>query len=61
MLTMSESLLALDIVQREPGGVGMRVLRALIDAANYRREGDRNVLCVIVRSPCRLAAGLTGC
>lgn len=61
MLTMAESAIAPDIDQREPGGVGVRVLRALIDAATYRRDGDRNVLCVIVRSSCRLASGLTGC
>lgn len=61
MLTLPESAFALDIDQRDMGGVGVRVLRALIDGANYRREGDRNVLCVIVRSPCRLGAGLTGC
>ena len=40
--------LSVDIDQRDVGGIGVPMLRALIEQASYRRENGRNVLSVIV-------------
>jgi serine/threonine-protein kinase RsbW len=46
--------LSVDLDQRDVGGVGVLMLRALIDEATYRREDARNILCVIVHAAPRL-------
>ena len=46
--------LAVDLDQRDLGGVGVPMLRALIDHASYRREDPRNMLRVIVHAAPRL-------
>lgn len=56
MLAAPAPMLAPDIEQRDPGGLGIPVLRALVDDASYRREGERNVLRLLVHAPCRLGA-----
>lgn len=56
ILAMPEPDLSGDIDQRDVGGVGVPVLRALIDQASYRREGVRNILRVIVHAAPRLGA-----
>ncbi len=56
ILAMPEPDLSVDIDQRDVGGVGVPMLRALIDQASYRREEPRNILRVIVHAPPRLGA-----
>lgn len=40
--------------QRDVGGVGVPMLHALVDLWNYRRENDRNVLCVVLGAASKL-------
>lgn len=54
MLAMPEPDLAVDIDQRGLGGVGVPMMRALVDQASYRRDGERNVLSLIFHGACRL-------
>ena len=42
--------LTVDLDQREPGGLGVPLIRAMVDEASYRREGNRNILRLIVRA-----------
>ncbi len=37
---------ALELEQRQPGGLGIFMIRQLTDAVNYRREVGRNVLTI---------------
>ena len=37
---------ALELEQRQPGGLGIFMIRQLTDAVSYRREEDRNVLTI---------------
>lgn len=54
MLAMPEPDLAVDIDRRGLGGVGVPMMRALVDRASYRRDGERNVLCLVFHAACRL-------
>ena len=54
ILAMPEPDLAVDIDQRGLGGVGVPMMRALVDRASYRRDGERNVLCLVFYPACRL-------
>lgn len=40
---------ALDLDQREPGGLGILLIKSLASEVAYRREGDRNVLRIEMR------------
>lgn len=33
-----------DLSEREPGGLGIFLIKELIDKVHYRREGDKNIL-----------------
>ncbi|EKD40519.1 MAG: anti-sigma regulatory factor [uncultured bacterium] len=37
-----------DLSEREPGGLGIFLIRELIDEVVYRREGDKNILRLFV-------------
>jgi anti-sigma regulatory factor (Ser/Thr protein kinase) len=56
ILAMPEPDLSGDIDQRDVGGVGVPVLRALIVQASYRLEEARNILRVFVHAATRLGA-----
>ena len=55
MLTLPAPDLSLDLDRRDVGGIGLPMLRAVVDQATYRREDARNILCVIVHAAPRLA------
>ena len=57
ILALPEPDLSVNLDQRNVGGIGVPMLRALIDQATYRREDARNVLCVIVHATPRLRGG----
>jgi anti-sigma regulatory factor (Ser/Thr protein kinase) len=42
--------LTADLDQREVGGLGVPLIRAMADEVSYRREGNRNILRLIVRA-----------
>jgi len=42
--------LTVELDQREPGGLGVPLIRAMVDEATYKREGNRNILRLIVRA-----------
>jgi sigma-B regulation protein RsbU (phosphoserine phosphatase) len=42
--------LAADLEQREVGGLGVSLIRALADEINYQRSGNRNILSLKVRA-----------
>ena len=42
--------LTVDLDQREPGGLGVPLIRAIVDEASYNREANRNILRLIVRA-----------
>ena len=55
MFTLPAPDLSVDLDRRDVGGVGVPMLRALVDQASYRREDTRNILCVIVHAAPKLA------
>ena len=59
MLALPHPDLSVDLDQREDGGIGVPMLRALVDRATYRREAARNSLCVIVHAEPRLVGNPT--
>lgn len=54
ILALPEPDLSVDLDRRDVGGIGVPMLRALVDQATYRREDARNVLCVIVHAAPKL-------
>ena len=48
--------LSVDIDQRDLGGVGVPVMRVLVDQSSYRRAGARNVLRLVFHAACRFGA-----
>ena len=58
ILSLPEPDLTVDIDQRDVGGIGVPMMRVIVDGASYRREGARNVLCLIFQSACRLTGAI---
>ena len=54
VLALPSPDLSVDLEQREVGGLGMPMLRVLVDHANYRREDARNILSLTVRAAPKL-------
>ncbi len=57
MFTLPAPDLSVDLDRRDVGGIGMPMLRALVDQATYRREEARNILNVIVHAAPKLIGG----
>jgi len=49
ILTLPAPDLTVEVDQRQVGGLGVPLVRALVDTASYRRESGRNVLRLSVR------------
>lgn len=61
ILTSPIPELAVELDERQVGGLGIPLIRAMMDKVTYRREGNRNILCVtaqLVRrgAPVRLSS-----
>ena len=54
ILSLPEPDLTVDIDKRDVGGIGVPMMRVIVDAASYRRDGARNILCLVFRPSCRL-------
>jgi anti-sigma regulatory factor (Ser/Thr protein kinase) len=48
ILTLSEPELPSDLTSREPGGLGVLLIRKMVDDITYRRQGNKNVLTLIM-------------
>lgn len=48
-LTAPPPDLSLPLAERAPGGLGLFIVRKTMDAVDYRRDGDRNVLTLTKR------------
>ena len=48
-LTAPPPDLTLPLAERAPGGLGLLIVRKTMDAVDYRRDGDRNVLTLTKR------------
>lgn len=51
VLSVKEPDLTSDISERAIGGLGVYLMRRLMDDVQYRREGDRNILTLVVKKP----------
>jgi len=43
--------LSTDLAHRKPGGLGIFFTRQMVDDVEYRRDGDRNILTLVMRLP----------
>lgn len=56
VLALPSPNLSVDLDQRDVGGLGVPMLRVLVDQANYRREDARNILSVTIHAVPKLGA-----
>ena len=60
MLAAPSPDLSADLDQRDVGGIGVPMLRALVDDANYHREETRNVLSLMIHAAPKLGSSAAG-
>ena len=51
LLTLPPPELTADLAQRPVGGLGVWLIRALVDDVAYRREGNCNILQLVIHPP----------
>lgn len=51
ILTAKEPDITSGISERSIGGLGIFLMRKLMDDVRYRREGDKNILTLVVKKP----------
>jgi anti-sigma regulatory factor (Ser/Thr protein kinase) len=49
MLTLPAPDFTAEVEQRQVGGLGVPLVRAMVETATYRRESNRNILRLSVR------------
>jgi serine/threonine-protein kinase RsbW len=48
--TAAEPDVSLPLTERSPGGLGLMLMRRMVDELSYKRDGHRNVVTLTVRS-----------
>ncbi|MDD2421262.1 MAG: ATP-binding protein [Heliobacteriaceae bacterium] len=50
-LTIDEPDINADLTDREVGGLGIFLVRRVIDEVHYKRDGDKNILTLVLYAP----------
>jgi serine/threonine-protein kinase RsbW len=57
LLALADPILNAPLSEREPGGLGVFLIRQMIDEIRYHRDGNRNILTFIARRRSSLDSG----